>query len=69
MKRMTLRALSASLVVVALKLWPGLAPYADADLHGFTGLSPLGWVAFLLMWAVQAAVFWKGMEAIRRSTW
>jgi NCS1 family nucleobase:cation symporter-1 len=60
---------SASLVVVALKLWPGLAPYADADLHGFTGLSPPGWVAFLLMWAVQAAVFWKGMEAIRRSTW
>ncbi|MGE0300531.1 MAG: cytosine permease, partial [Pseudonocardia sp.] len=57
---------SASLVVVALKLWPGLAPYADADLYGFTGLSLVGWVAFLVMWVVQAAVFWKGMEAIRR---
>lgn len=57
---------SASLVVVALKLWPGLAPYADADVYGFTGLSLVGWVAFLLMWVVQAAVFWKGMEAIRK---
>lgn len=57
---------SASLVVVALKLWPGLAPYADADTFGFTGLSLVGWVAFLLMWVVQAAVFWKGMEAIRK---
>ncbi|NMO93746.1 NCS1 family nucleobase:cation symporter-1 [Actinomycetospora sp. TBRC 11914] len=57
---------SASLVVVALKLWPGLAPYADADTHGFTGLSAVGWVAFALMWVLQALVFWKGMEAIRR---
>jgi NCS1 family nucleobase:cation symporter-1 len=57
---------SASLVVVALKLWPGLAPYADATQHGFTGLSAVGWVAFALMWVLQALVFWKGMEAIRR---
>ncbi|MDL5158724.1 NCS1 family nucleobase:cation symporter-1 [Actinomycetospora termitidis] len=56
---------SASLVVVALKLWPGLAPYAD-DSTGFTGLSLVGWVAFALMWVLQALVFWKGMEAIRR---
>jgi nucleobase:cation symporter-1, NCS1 family len=56
---------SASLVVVALKLWPGLAPYAD-DSTGFTGLSALGWVAFGIMWVLQALVFWKGMEAIRR---
>lgn len=56
---------SASLVIVALKLWPGLAPYAD-DSTGFTGLSLVGWVAFAVMWVLQAAVFWKGMEAIRR---
>ncbi|GLZ49572.1 nitrate reductase [Actinomycetospora sp. NBRC 106375] len=56
---------SASLVVVALKLWPGLAPYAD-DATGFTGLSALGWAAFGIMWVLQALVFWKGMEAIRR---
>ncbi|MFC5065623.1 NCS1 family nucleobase:cation symporter-1 [Actinomycetospora atypica] len=56
---------SASLVVVALKLWPGLAPWAD-DSTGFTGLSLVGWVAFAIMWVAQALVFWKGMEAIRR---
>jgi NCS1 family nucleobase:cation symporter-1 len=57
---------SASLVVVALKLWPGLAPYADVDAFGFAGLSLLGWAAFLVMWVLQAAVFWNGMEAIRK---
>ena len=57
---------SASLVVVALKLWPGLAPYADVAAHGFAGLSLLGWGAFLTMWVLQAAVFWNGMEAIRK---
>jgi NCS1 family nucleobase:cation symporter-1 len=57
---------SASLVVVALKLWPGLAPYAEVDEYGFAGLSLLGWAAFLAMWVAQAAVFWNGMEAIRK---
>lgn len=57
---------SASLVVVALKLWPGLAPYADVDAYGLAGLSALGWAAFLAMWVAQAAVFWNGMEAIRK---
>ncbi|GAA0895249.1 NCS1 family nucleobase:cation symporter-1 [Pseudonocardia zijingensis] len=57
---------SASLVVVALKLWPGLAPYAEVDEYGFVGLSLLGWAAFLAMWVAQAAVFWNGMEAIRK---
>jgi len=57
---------SHSLVIVALKLWPGLAPYAEVGEYGFVGLSLLGWAAFLFMWVVQAAVFWKGMEAIRK---
>jgi nucleobase:cation symporter-1, NCS1 family len=57
---------SASLVVVALKLWPDLAGIADADTSGIAGLSLLGWIAFLLMWVVQAAVFWNGMETIRK---
>ncbi|GAA1880014.1 NCS1 family nucleobase:cation symporter-1 [Pseudonocardia ailaonensis] len=56
---------SQSLVVVILKLWPGAAPLAD-DTTGFVGLSALGWIAFLGMWIVQAVVFWRGMEAIRR---
>jgi nucleobase:cation symporter-1, NCS1 family len=57
---------SASLVVVALKLWPGLAPYAEVEAYGFAGLSLIGWTAFLAMWVMQAAVFWNGMEAIRK---
>ncbi len=57
---------SHSLVIVALTLWPGLAPGADVSRYGFLGLSLVGWVAFLIMWVAQAAVFWKGMEAIRR---
>ncbi|MEU7811541.1 NCS1 family nucleobase:cation symporter-1 [Pseudonocardia sp. NPDC049154] len=56
---------SHSLVIVALKLWPGLAPYAEVGQYGFAGLSLLGWICFLAMWVLQAAVFWRGMEAIR----
>ncbi|MGI5126512.1 NCS1 family nucleobase:cation symporter-1 [Pseudonocardia sp. CA-107938] len=57
---------SHSLVIVAVTLWPGLAPAADVQQYGFLGLSLVGWVAYLVMWVAQAAVFWKGMEAIRR---
>ena len=37
---------SAALDIVLLKLFPGLAPYADVDQYGFTGLSLLGWGSF-----------------------
>ena len=57
---------SHSLVIVAVTLWPSLAPGADVTQYGFLGLSLVGWVAYLIMWVAQAAVFWKGMEAIRR---
>jgi NCS1 family nucleobase:cation symporter-1 len=57
---------SHSLVIVGLKLWPALGPYADVAQHGFAGLSLVGWVAFVAMWLLQAAVFWNGMEAIRK---
>ncbi|MCX4094393.1 NCS1 family nucleobase:cation symporter-1 [Nocardia sp. alder85J] len=57
---------SAALVVVAIKLWPGLAPYAKVGDYGFLGLSLLGWGAYLLLWVVQACVFWRGMESIRK---
>jgi NCS1 family nucleobase:cation symporter-1 len=57
---------SAALDIVLLKLFPGLMPYAIVDQYGFLGLSLLGWCSFALLWVLQAAVFWTGMETIRR---
>ena len=57
---------SSAFMVVALKFFPNIAPYADVAKHGFVGLSTLGWVCFMLLWIVQAFVFWRGMEAIKR---
>src|SRR5947208_10501394 len=50
-----------SLNIVFLKLWPSLGPWADADVHGFLGLSLLGYVSFAILWFAQAALFWRGM--------
>ena len=57
---------SAALDIVLLKLFPGLAPYADVDQYGFLGLPLLGWGSFILLWILQACVFWRGMESIRK---
>jgi nucleobase:cation symporter-1, NCS1 family len=57
---------SAALDVVVLKLWPSLMPYADVNQHGFLGLPTLGWCTYAILWVLQAAVFWTGMETIRR---
>lgn len=54
---------SAALVVVLLEFIPSLKFLT----HGhFLGLSYLGYVAFAIMWLLQALVFWHGMGAIRR---
>jgi nucleobase:cation symporter-1, NCS1 family len=57
---------SAALDIVLVKLFPGLAPYADVHNYGFLGLSLLGWGSYMLLWVLQACVFWRGMESIRR---
>src|SRR4051812_25811112 len=57
---------SAALDVVVLKLIPSLMPYADVNQHGFLGLPTLGWCTYAILWVLQAAVFWTGMETIRR---
>ena len=54
---------SGALNIVLLKLAPGLAPLQNTS---FLGLSGLGWLSFLLVWALQAIVFWRGMESIKR---
>jgi len=56
---------SSALIVVVLKFFPELAPYADVKQFGFVGLSALGWAAYMTLWVLQALVFWKGMEAVR----
>jgi NCS1 family nucleobase:cation symporter-1 len=55
-----------SLNIVFLKLWPGLADWADVDIHGFLGLSVLGYVSYAILWVLQAALFWRGMDMIRK---
>lgn len=57
---------SAAFVVVVLKFFPELKPYADVHVHSFAGLSTLGWGGFLLLWVLQALVFWNGMDTIKK---
>jgi NCS1 family nucleobase:cation symporter-1 len=57
---------SSALDIVVIRLVHGLKPYADVHQHGFLGLSTLGWFTYAVLWVLQAAVFWMGMESIRR---
>ncbi|HET7397011.1 MAG TPA: NCS1 family nucleobase:cation symporter-1 [Intrasporangium sp.] len=57
---------SASLDILLVRMFPGLAPYADVTQHGMLGLSTLGYFTFAALWVAQAAVFWTGMNTIRK---
>ena len=57
---------SSAFVIVLLKFAPQLMPYADVHRHGWLGLSTLGWAGFMLLWVLQALVFWNGMETIKK---
>ena len=57
---------SSALDIVLVRLWHGLKPYNDVHQHGLLGLSTLGWFTYAVLWVLQAAVFWMGMESIRR---
>lgn len=57
---------SHALVILMLKFAPSVAPYADVTQQGFVGLSTVGWIAFMVMWVLQALVFWNVMGAIRK---
>lgn len=54
---------SEAVVILALKIWPSLE---SATTTQILGLHPLGWFAYLLMWAVQLLLLRNGMETIRR---
>lgn len=56
--------LASRAIIVLLELvWPAVAAL---DVHGFLGLSYLGWICFLLLWASQLLVVSHGLELIRR---
>jgi len=57
---------SSAFMILALHFFPHWAVYADVTQYGFVGLSALGWLAFMVMWVLQALVFWHGMNAIRK---
>ncbi|MGN8027359.1 NCS1 family nucleobase:cation symporter-1 [Microbacterium sp. 22242] len=54
---------SVALIVLLLRVWPQLTPMTHG---GFLGLSPLGWIAFLVLAALQLALFSGGMNAVRK---
>ncbi|WP_433171155.1 NCS1 family nucleobase:cation symporter-1 [Actinoallomurus sp. CA-150999] len=54
---------SVAVVGLILRAVPSLKPLAQ---HGFLGLSTLGWIAFLALWALQLMLFRRGMETVRR---
>ncbi len=54
---------SVAVLVLALKIFPGLKPLTGSS---FLGLSYLGWICFLALWVVQLFVLSHGMESVRR---
>jgi nucleobase:cation symporter-1, NCS1 family len=53
---------SIALKVLLLHFFPGLDGLAETRVFG---LDLLGWIAFLMLWAIQMVIVAKGMEAVR----
>lgn len=54
---------SRAVIVIFIHIWPNLK---DMTTNNFLGESTLGWLAFLLVWALQLLLLRNGMETIRR---
>jgi NCS1 family nucleobase:cation symporter-1 len=54
---------SAAVMLLLVKVAPGTADFGTST---FLGLSVMGWLGFLALWAAQLAVLWRGMEAVRK---
>ncbi|MGW4528126.1 NCS1 family nucleobase:cation symporter-1 [Amycolatopsis sp. NPDC004378] len=54
---------SVAITLLVLAIDPGLKPLTE---HGFLGLHALGWICFVALWAVQALILTRGMEAVRK---
>jgi NCS1 family nucleobase:cation symporter-1 len=53
---------SVALKVLLVKFFPGLDALTDTSV---LGLDLLGWISFLILWAIQMAIVSRGMEAVR----
>jgi nucleobase:cation symporter-1, NCS1 family len=54
---------SVAVNVMLLAAWPGLKSLTESS---FLGLDTLGWISFVSLWLIQAAIISRGMETIRR---
>jgi len=52
-----------ALNIIWLKFFPSSAQLQETS---FLGLSTLGWISFAILWVAQAALFWRGMDTIRK---
>ena len=52
-----------ALNIIFLKFIPSSAALLETS---FLGLSTLGWISYAILWVAQAALFWRGMESIRK---
>ncbi|GHD12453.1 allantoin permease [Zhihengliuella salsuginis] len=53
-------------VVFRIMIVAVIPPAAALDANSFLGLSTLGWISFLLLWALQLVIVSYGMEMIRK---
>lgn len=57
---------SKAFILLIADLWPEVATMgSDINILGET---PIGWIAFIVMWALQLALLTNGMETIRKFT-
>ncbi|MBU3064295.1 NCS1 family nucleobase:cation symporter-1 [Nocardia sp. NEAU-G5] len=56
---------STALIVLLLRVAPGLK---SLTVHSFIGLSMLGWMSFLVLWAVQLLIISYGMNVVRKAS-
>ncbi len=54
---------SKSLEIILLWAMPSLKGLEQTNL---LGLNLLGWLAFMVMWVLQALVFWRGIDTIKK---
>jgi len=54
---------SVAIMTLVLKFWPASVALTHS---GFLGLSALGWICFLALWAAQLVVLHRGMETVRK---